>query len=57
MAAKGRAACIDYSVGKRWKERKKPGFDGRFQAKLAAARFPDGLLICDDGDMAKLSTW
>ncbi len=46
----GRAMCIDYSVGKRWKERLAPGFDGRFQTRLAALRFPDRTLVFDDSD-------
>lgn len=41
------AACVDFAVGKRWMERPlAPG--GRFQAKLAAFRFPEKELVFDD---------
>ncbi len=45
----GRAICIDYAVAKRWMERKAPGFDGNFKAKLAALRIPEMTLVFDDG--------
>lgn len=54
--AKGRAICIDFGVAKRWEERKAPGFDGRFRGKLAALRFPEMLLIFDDGEILPLCT-
>ena len=49
----GRAMCIDYSVGKRWRER----LDGRvsgFRTSLAALRWPERLLYFDDGRIAPL---
>ena len=46
----GRAMCIDYSAGKRWKERLAPSFDGRFQTRLGALRHPEGVLMFDDGE-------
>ena len=45
----GRAMCVDFAVAKRWMERKNPPFDGVFRGKLAAARFPERLLMFDDG--------
>ena len=50
----GRAMCVDYSVGKRWQERRTPGFDGRFQTRLAALRHPENMLVFDDGAHAGL---
>jgi catechol 2,3-dioxygenase-like lactoylglutathione lyase family enzyme len=44
-----RAFCIDYSAEKRYKERFFPGFNGRFQARLAALRWPERILVFDDG--------
>ncbi|HTU18850.1 MAG TPA: metallophosphoesterase [Gemmataceae bacterium] len=50
-AALGRsdAMCIDYSVGKRFMERAAPDFAGVFQTRLAALRWPERVLIFDDG--------
>jgi hypothetical protein len=45
----GRAICVDYAVANRWKERLGPGFQGTFQGKLAAVRFPEKLIVFDDG--------
>jgi len=44
----GPAMCIDYSVGKRYKERLAPGFAGSFRAQLAALRLPEGVLVFDN---------
>jgi hypothetical protein len=41
--------CIDYGVSKRRLERLEPGFQGTFKGKLAAFRFPETLLVFDDG--------
>lgn len=45
----GRAICVDFSVGKRWEDRKRKDFDGKFKGYLAAVRFPEGRLVFDDG--------
>jgi hypothetical protein len=50
----GRAMCIDYSVGKRWKERLSPGFSGTFFTRLAALRMPEKELVFDDGDAVRI---
>ena len=44
----GRALCIDYSAGKRWRERARGGA-GPFQTWLAALRWPERLLFFDQG--------
>ena len=43
------AMCIDYSVGKRFKERAAAGFNGVFHTRLAALRLPERVLLFDDG--------
>jgi hypothetical protein len=50
----GRAICIDFNVGKRWKERKAVGFNGRFKAKLGAMRLPEAILVFDDGESKRI---
>jgi hypothetical protein len=45
----GRAICIDYAVAKRWRERLYPEFRGTFKGKLAAIRFPEKVIVFDDG--------
>ncbi len=47
----GRAICIDYGVSKRHKERLEPGFEGTFRGKLSGFRFPEKVVIFDDGMM------
>ena len=47
---KSRAICVDFSVGKRWEERKRKGFNGTFSNLLAAARLPERQIIYDNGD-------
>jgi hypothetical protein len=51
---RGDAMCIDYSVGKRFRERMVPGFDGTYQTRLAALRFPERVLIFDNGERCPL---
>src|SRR5262249_23443406 len=51
----GQAMCIDYSVGKRWKERLSPGFGGSFVTRLAALRMPEKVLTFDDGQGVSLA--
>ncbi len=41
------AACIDFSVGKRYLERSAPGFAGAFRTRLAALRLPERTWIFD----------
>jgi hypothetical protein len=52
----GRAVCVDYACGYRAEERRAPGFGGRFQNRLAAARFPEGLILFDDGSSEVIGT-
>jgi len=40
--------CIDFSVGKRWKERRE-GVTKNYSGKLAALRWPEKTLMFDDG--------
>jgi len=47
----GRAICIDYGVAKRHRERLEPGFKGTYRGMLAAIRFPEKVLVFDDGTM------
>ena len=45
-----RALCADYRVGKRWEERRQPGFAGTFRStKLGAVRLPERTVVFDDG--------
>jgi hypothetical protein len=45
----GRAGlCIDYSVGRRFRERLAPGFTGRYVTQLAALRWPEMVLVFDN---------
>jgi hypothetical protein len=50
----GGALCIDYSVGKRFKERMRPGFAHRYLSSLAALRLPERLLVFDNADALPL---
>jgi hypothetical protein len=42
------AMCVDYSVGKRFKERMQMGFHGTYSTSLAALRLPEGMLYFDN---------
>jgi hypothetical protein len=46
----GAAFCLDYSVGKRFRERLQPGFNGSYLTQLAALRLPERLLVFDNED-------
>ena len=46
---RGDAMCVDYSVGKRFKERARPDFNGVYHTRLAALRLPERVLLFDDG--------
>lgn len=53
-----RAVCADYAVAKRWQERKAPSFTGEFRGMLAAVRFPEKVVMFDNGDIEPiLSEW
>jgi hypothetical protein len=43
----GAAYCIDFSIGKRWMERRNGG--PPFKTKLAVFRLPEKMLVLDDG--------
>ncbi|HIA19071.1 MAG TPA: hypothetical protein EYN70_06575 [Planctomycetaceae bacterium] len=43
------ARCVDFAVAKRWKERMAADFSGEFQGKLGALRFPERVVVLDDG--------
>jgi hypothetical protein len=44
----GLAFCVDYGVGKRWIERRE-GKSSDFSYKLAALRFPERVVVFDEG--------
>src|SRR5205814_91493 len=51
----GKVMCIDYSVGKRWKERLDGRTEGSFLTSLVALRWPEKILYLDDGRMLPLA--
>jgi hypothetical protein len=54
ILGRGDAMCVDYSVGKRFKERVAPGFDGVFQTRLAVLRVPERVLVFDNSEQLPL---
>ncbi len=50
LVGSGRAMCIDYSVGKRFRERLQSGFDGTYRTSLAGLRLPEGVLYFDNDE-------
>jgi hypothetical protein len=48
----GRAMCLDYSVGKRHRERLDGVRPGAYRTRLAALRWPERVLVFDDGASA-----
>lgn len=46
----GRAMCIDYSVGGRWWDRSEGRWNGPFLGRLAAMRWPEKVLVFDEGE-------
>ncbi|MFO0877099.1 MAG: metallophosphoesterase [Gemmataceae bacterium] len=44
----GPVLCIDYSVGKRFRERFHRGYDGSFRSRLGALRLPEKVLFFDN---------
>lgn len=49
-----RVMCIDYSVGKRFRERLHPGFDGTYRTRLGALRLPEGQVFYDNAEPRSL---
>lgn len=48
------AFCVDFNVGKRWTERRETSATGPFcRTRLAAFRFPEQIVIFDDGESAR----
>lgn len=50
----GYSMCIDYSVGGRWRERSNNDFHGRYVTRLAALRWPERVLLYEDGSNFKV---
>ncbi len=50
-----RAVCIDFGVAKRWKERLEPNFANTYVNRLAAVRFPEKVVVFDDGRVLPLA--
>ncbi len=48
----GRALCLDFGAGKRWRERAAGVPESRFRTRLAALRMPERLLVFDNGTRA-----
>jgi hypothetical protein len=49
----GSAFCVDYGIGQRWKERREGKTSG-FSFRLAAVRFPEKVVVFDDGEKRAL---
>jgi hypothetical protein len=54
LVGPGGGMCIDYSVGKRFKERLRPGFSHGYQTSLATLRLPEKVLFFDNSEPAPL---
>jgi hypothetical protein len=50
LVGPGGGMCIDYSVGKRYKERLRAGGGSRYLTSLAALRLPERMLFFDNGE-------
>ena len=50
----GSAFCVDYGVGKRWTERR-DGKSSDFSCKLGALRFPERVVVFDEGKQQPLA--
>jgi hypothetical protein len=50
LVGPGGAMCIDFSVGKRFKERLRAGGGGRYHTSLAALRLPERVLFFDNAE-------
>jgi hypothetical protein len=53
---RGPVMCIDYSVGKRFRERMHHAHDGRFRSRLGALRLPEKQVFYDNAEMVCLLT-
>ncbi|MBY0231702.1 MAG: metallophosphoesterase [Gemmataceae bacterium] len=51
----GHVMCIDYSVGRRFRERMEPGFRGLYLTSLGALRLPERMLHFDNADPQPLA--
>lgn len=51
--AKRNVFCIDFSVGARWRDRKQGTPPAQSRFRLAAIRWPERVLVFDDGSMEK----
>lgn len=52
---KGKAMCVDYSVGGRASERRAGVTEGSFKGRLAAMRWPECELVFDNGERQKVT--
>ena len=52
---KGKAMCVDYSVGGRASERRAGNTHGPFKGRLAAMRWPEHELVFDNGERQKVT--
>jgi hypothetical protein len=50
LVGPGGGMCIDYSVGKRYKERLRPGGSSRYLTSLSALRLPERVLYFDNAE-------
>jgi hypothetical protein len=55
IAKSGRAICIDFGVARRWQERIRANFAGNYVCRLAALRFPEKVLVFDDGGTFRMA--
>jgi hypothetical protein len=46
----GHVMCIDFSAGRRFRERVEPGFKGRYMTNLGALRLPERVLYYDNAE-------
>lgn len=53
LAPRGKVFCVDYSVGGRWQERSAP--PGARRTRLAMLRWPEKVLVLDDGELVPTS--
>ena len=53
-AVHGSVMCIDYSVGKRFRERMQHGHNGRYHSRLGALRLPEQFVFYDNAEAVGL---
>lgn len=56
VGANQTAFCIDFSVGARWRDRKNGILSQKSAFRLAALRWPERVLVFDNGDVEKTET-